>query len=212
MGGARFEFDNFFDFNAEVITQDGFSYLRNGSGVRLNGNDALVGQFNAYSRGVAGDAKLRIRYGSSISGGQLQISIADEIQTTIDIETLPQVDGQDVSFTESPSIDITLPDEPFGFNITIRYLGSSSVIIDEITVSNADDISKAQAHLVANNLNQTEVNNLVTYVNSLDQVSAPNDDDINIFNNTDEPVATNSAKTCFPVRAKATQEIVIICF
>ena len=71
---------------------------------------------------MAGPAKIRIRYGSSISGGQLEISIADEVQTIVDLETLPQVDGQDVAFTETPSIDVTFPNAQFGFNISVRYL------------------------------------------------------------------------------------------
>ena len=230
VGGTRFEFDNFLDFqfNAEAITQDGFSYLRNGTGVRLNGNDALVGQFNDYSNGVAGPAKIRIRYGSSTSGGQLQISIADEVQTTISLETLPQVEGQDVAFTETPSIDVTLPDAEFGFNISVRYLGDTSVIIDEFTVSNADDLAKAQVHLRAEQLSSTQFTNLVTYLSSQDQVSAPDDNEADIFSNSNEPddpgdpgdpddpddpdteVAAGN-EICFPIAIKDTQRFAIIC-
>ena len=147
----------------------------------------MVGQRNDYSNGVGGAAKIRIRYGSSLSGGQLEISIADEIQTTINLETLPQVDGQDVAFTETPSIDVTFPNDQPDFNITFRYLGDTSVIIDEFTVSNADDIAQAQVHLRAAQLNSTQLTNLVTYVSSLDQVSAPSDNETDIFTNSDEP-------------------------
>ena len=215
-GGTRFEFDDFFDFNAEAVRQNGFSYLRNGTGVRLNGNQALVGQFNNYSNGVPGPAKIRFRYGSSLTGGQLQISIADEVQTTFDLEPLPQVDGQDVLFTESPSIDILLPDVQFGFNITVRYLGSSSVIIDEFTVSNANDLDQAQAHLRARQLSSTQLTNLVNYVKSLDQVVAPTDDEIDIFGNSDEPEEPNPGvpddeQFCFPIVIKDTQRAVVIC-
>ena len=95
-----------------------------------------------------------------------------------------------------------------------RYLGSSSVIIDEFTVSNADDIAQAQAHLVAstNSLSETDLDNLLSYVSSLDQVSAPSDDEINIFENSDSPDTVDEPETCFPVKAKATGKIVIICF
>ena len=216
VGGARFEFDNFFDYKAEAITQDGFSYLRNGSGVRLNSDHALVGQFNDYSNGVAGPAKIRIRYGSSITGGQLEISIADEVQTTINLETLPQVDGQDVAFTETPSIDVTFPNAQFGFNISVRYLGDTSVIIDEFTVSNADDIAQAQAHLRATQLSSTQLTNLVNYVNSLDQVSAPSDNETNIFSNNNDPDIPDTEVgaengMCLPIAIKNTQRFAVIC-
>ena len=216
VGGARFEFDSFFDFNAQAITQDGFSYLRNGSGVRLNGNDAFVGQRNDYSNGVGGAAKIRIRYGSSLSGGQLEISIADEVQTIVDLETLPQVDGQDVAFTETPSIDVTFPNDQPDFNITFRYLGDTSVIIDEFTVSNADDIAQAQAHLRATQLSSTQLTNLVNYVNSLDQVSAPSDNETNIFSNNNDldiPDTEVGAENgmCLPIAIKNTQRFAVIC-
>ena len=215
VGGARFQFDTnaagTFEFNGQTVAQKGFSYMRDGIGVQLSGDNALVGLSNNYSRGVAGPAKIRVRYGSSLTGGILEISIADEIQTTINLETLPQVDGQDTSFTESPSVDITLPNDP-SFNIMIRYRGSSSVIIDEFTVSNADDLAKAEPHLIASQLNQTTLNELVNYVNSIDQQAAPDDNDFNIFENVDDSEPIEVEQTCFPVKSKATQEFVIICF
>ena len=168
---------------------------------------------------MAGLAKIRIRYGSSLSGGQLEISIADEVQTTVDLETLPQVDGQDVAFTETPSIDVTFPNAQFGFNISVRYLGDTSVIIDEFTVSNGDDIAQAQAHLRAAQLNSTQLTNLVTYVSSLDQVSAPSDNETDIFTNSDEPDNPDNPDSevavgdeiCFPIAIKNTQRFAVIC-
>ena len=212
VGGTRFQFDTnesgTFDFNGETVTQANFSYLRDGVGVRLNGDNALVGRFNNYSNGVAGPGKIRIRYGSSITGGQLEISIADEIQTTVDLDTLPQVEGQDVSFTESRSLDITLPQN--GFNITIRYRGNSSVIIDEFTVSNADDLTKAEPHLGASRLSSQARGDLVSFIGSIDQQSAPDDNEVNIFDNAGDNII--EAETCFPVQSRSTQELVIICF
>jgi len=216
VGGARFQFDTdeqgTFVFNGENVTQENFSYLRDGLGVKLTGNAALVGRFNNYNNSVAGPAKIRIRYGSSITGGRLEISVADVLQTTLDLDTLPQVEGQDVSFTESQSLDLVFPEAPFGFNITLQYFGTSSVIIDEFTVSNSNDLAKAQPHLVASNLSQQVQEDLVSYLNSVDQQSAPNDDDINIFDGSNEAVVDDIGQTCFPIKEKVTQKFILICF
>ena len=137
--------------------------------------------------------------------------MADEVQGTIDLDTLPQVEGQDVSFTESKSLDLILPEAQFGFNIMIRYLGNSSVIIDDFTLSNAEDLAKAEPHLKASRLNSQTQNNLLNFLGSIDQQSAPSDNDINIFENSGN-TSDVGAETCFPVKSKATQEFVIICF
>ena len=216
VGGERFQYDlnesGTFGFLEENVEQTDFSYLRDGLGVRLGGDFALVGRYNTYHRGVAGPGKIRIRYGSSLTGGQLLISVGpdvDDVQAILDLETLPQVEGQDVSFTESKSLDITFPEVPSGFNITMRYRGSSSVIIDEFTVSNADDIAAAEAHLRAGRISEAAQNNLISFIGSIDQQSAPDDDDTNIFENSEEPTEpaddnepSDNDEFCFPLIAR----------
>ena len=152
-----------------------------------------------------------------MTGGQLEISVADEVQGILDLETLPQVDGQDVSFTETKTLDLILSETQSGFNITIRYLGDSSVIIDEFTVSNANDIAAAEAHLRAGRISTAAQNNLISFIASIDQQSAPDDDETNIFENSDEPnqpidndVPTDDDEFCFPVIAR-NGNIAMIC-
>ena len=46
---------------------------------------------------------------------------------------------------------------------------------------------------------------------TLDQVSGPDDDDINIFENAGEVEPPDEEETCFPIKIKATQNLVVIC-
>jgi len=223
VGGDIREFDigagdeTTFGFNAEEVIQTNYAYLRNGRGVRLNGEAALVGQFAQFTNGLPGQAKIRVRYGSALSGGQLDILVNEELQGSINLQTLPQVDGQDALFTESSSFDFTVPADEFGFVVTLQYRGDTSVIIDEFTVSNADDIAKAQAHLGAANLSATARNNLLSFVSSLDRLSAPADDDTDIFVNTAEaptptsPNESENSEICFPIKVSGQQRFVVVC-
>ena len=90
------------------------------------------------------------------------------------------------------------------------------MIIDEFTVSNADDLTKAQAHLRATQLSSIQLTNLVNYVNSLDQVSAPNDNETDIFSNNNEPEVPDTEvdsdnEFCFPIPIKNTKREALIC-
>jgi len=209
--------DTNFEFNGEPIVQTNYSYLRSGLGVRLNGNGALAGRFAQFTDGVSGQAKIRVRYGSAISGGQLEILINEVLQGTINLQTLPQVDGQDALFTESPSLDFTVPDNEFGFVITLRYRGDSSVIIDEFTVSNAQDIAKAEPHTRVASISTQIKNSLIRYVRSIDRRSAPADSDTDIFDSPRPPPpptptpGSEAAELCFPIKVRDQMRYAIIC-
>lgn len=184
VGGSQWQFqvDNdpdagTYDYNGENVQKNGYSYLRGGQAVRLNGNGALVGRFENYSDGRPGPGKLRVRYGSALTGGKLDVLIADQVQATIDLKKLPRLSGQsDALFTESASVDVDLPATEYGFNIAFVYRGSSSVVIDDFTVSNTDDLAKAEPHIRASRLSNANLANLISYIKSIDRYSAPSDD------------------------------------
>ena len=176
VGGKVFSLDNpatSWSWNGEAISQSGYSYMRGAAGMRLNGNSANAGAWDFYTDGVPGNGKIRVRYGSALDGGFLDILVDGVKQGEITLDRLPQIDGQDALFTESPSVDVSFP--AGGFNISFVYRGSSSVIVDQFTVSTEDDIARAQSHLVARLLPAAAMQELVTYVESLDRQDAPDD-------------------------------------
>lgn len=206
-GGTTYQLDDpntVWNYNGEYVTQSGYSYLRDARGIRLVGDEANTGSWNFYALGSPGAGKVRVRYGSSTTGGSLDVLVDGNVAGTISLDRLPQVDNQDALFTESRSVDVVLPDG--GYNIAFRYRGNSSVILDEFTVSNASDLAKAQPHLRVANLSLAQQNNLVRYVASIDQVSAPADSAVNIFDNetsTNPPAGPAQDMLCFPIPTKA---------
>jgi len=219
VGGSQWEFDinaaeqTTFDFNGSLVVPTGYSYLRDRRGVKLNGDNALAGRFADFTEGLKGRAKIRVRYGSALSGGQLDVLINDVRQGSIGLEILPQVDGQDVNYTESESLEFDVPEGEFGFVIALQYKGDTSVIIDDFTVSSQNDIDKASPHTKVSRLVNSVQQDLISYVSSLDRQSAPEDDETDIFQNPEstDPNVSSPDALCFPVVVKASGAITIIC-
>ena len=173
------DLDLYWNFNVEEVRQSNFSYLRAGGGFLMLGNDSLFGRWETYNSGVAGPGKVRVRYGSSTEGGVLVVRIDDVEAGRIDLQRLPTPQGQDALFVESTTVDVEFPAD--GNNLSFEYLGDGQVIIDEITVSTSADLELAQVHTRAAQLTGEQQTDLVNYVNSLDQMSAPEDLDTDIF-------------------------------
>ena len=185
-GGEVLQAENANREGVDIVVQNGYSYMRGGAGVRFTGatSESLI--FEGVDGGTGGVAYLRIRYGSSTNGssddgGTFEVRINENTAISQRILKLPEVEGQDVSFTESMSIfDWMVPGNQN--TISIRYLGDGA-IVDEITVSTSDDVSAARSHTIASELNlgQSEREALIEYVMQIDQASAPEDFETDIF-------------------------------
>ncbi|MBX2808516.1 MAG: Ig-like domain-containing protein [Cellvibrionaceae bacterium] len=156
---------------------DTYSYLRDGAGVRLR-LESTTGDYLAISGvdgGSGGPALVRLRYGSVAVGGAIsvwRVGSGDGTDGRIEFEQLPQVDGQDVAFTESSAVEIDLlPGTNNTLYLWVNRMDAfgSDVIIDDITVSNSDDIAAASAHTVVRSLATAERNDLIEYLLQIDQ-------------------------------------------
>ena len=196
VGGTVLQAEDAVIASAQSISQLGYSYLRAGGGVRFNGSGAGSVRFDNIDGGSGGQGKIRLRYGSSEdaandTGGDLLVSVNGAATQRITLQRLPQVESNDVNFLESPSLDIAL-NAGGGNQILIQYDGDGA-ILDEITVSHAGDVAGAMAHTRAAHLTQNQQYDLISYLSSLDQISAPADNDDNVFEN----VADDDF--CFPI-------------
>jgi len=185
-GGRTLQTDDLEDYwggNIEEIRQSNFSYLRSGGGFLMLGNGAQFGRWDDYNNGVAGPGKVRLRYGSSTQGGVLVVRVDDIEAGRINLEALPTPQGQDALFTDSTVVDVEFPAS--GHNLSFEYLGDGQVIIDEFTISTSADLENARPHLRAAQLSSEQQADLVNYVQSLDQMSAPEDSATNLFATSD---------------------------
>lgn len=173
---------------ASVITQTGYSYLRGAAGVRFVGVKKELIRFKNVDGGSGGTGKIRIRYGSTgQSTGNIRIRVNRGAIKKLAVIALPQVEGQDVAFTESSTVDINL--DAGSNKIKIKYDGAD-IIIDEITVSNVDNVAAAQAHHIANTVSANERSDLINYLLQIDQAAAPENNETDIFGNA--PTVTNN--------------------
>jgi DNA-binding beta-propeller fold protein YncE len=174
VGGIVYQAEGLQGLNT-VVSQmdDNFSFLRGGEAARLN-NGGYIDIPNVEG-GSGGPALIRIRYGSVQGSAILGVWREENtsgIAPMLSLSEVPQVDGQDVAFTESHAVELELA---AGTNNTIRIWvdslsGGSNIIIDDITVSNADDVVAASAHTVARDLSASESNDLQQYILQIDRL------------------------------------------
>ena len=190
---------------ADLYTQVGYSYLRGAGGVRIDDGGELT--FDDVDGGAGGQGRIRLRFGANerlnaAVPGRWLVSVNGGAEQSLVAQDLPKVAGQDVNFVETHSLTIDL--EPGTNNeVSIRYSGGIAVL-DEVTISRPEDVQKAQAHLRVSGMSERAVEQLISYVTSLDQTSAPADNATNIFDNPDED------ELCIPIKVK-NGNVVLVC-
>ncbi|MEO0367291.1 MAG: Ig-like domain-containing protein [Pseudomonadota bacterium] len=205
-GGAVYQAEGADLNNTETVSHVGYSYLRDGAGVRMDGeaDESIV--FSNVESSESGAAAIRFRYGSALGstpdlGGQLEVRVNGGATQIIDLIALPLVEGQDVNFTETSSLPIQL-EQGASNTVEVRFSGQN-LILDDLTVSDPQTLARAEPHRKVLSLPQNQQQQLISYLNSLDQQSAPSDDAINIFENIDD-------EFCFPLIA-ANGNAITIC-
>jgi hypothetical protein len=170
VGGTVYQAEDLQGFRS-VVSQLGenFSFFRQGGAVRL-GQGGFIDIPNV-DGGSGGPALIRIRYGSVQGSAVLGVWREENVSGTapmLNLSEMPQVDGQDVLLAESYAVEHDLA---AGTNNTIRiWLDSGSdVIIDDITISNVDDVATASAHTVAKDLSANESDDLQQYLLQIDR-------------------------------------------
>lgn len=151
----------------ELVSQANYSFLRAGAAVRLQQNDSLI--IEGVDGGSGGTGIIRIRYGSTTQASQLTVTVNGNT-STMSLAALPRVDSTDTSFSES-RVNVDLTDGPAN-TVEIRFNSAGSVLIDDMTVSNSDNIEAANTHRVAKSLSQSELNDLVAYLLQIDKHQA----------------------------------------
>jgi len=137
-----------------VVRQDGYSYLRGGAGVRLDGNGASL--THSVDAGSDGRVRLRFRYGSAVGSSA--------------------ANGGEIP----ESVDLSL--SPGSQNLVLEYQGNS-VVIDDMTLATQPQRDAAQPHLQVAGIATADRNNLLAFLGQIDRDSAPEDDDDDIFSN-----------------------------
>ncbi|MGH1486171.1 MAG: InlB B-repeat-containing protein [Cellvibrionaceae bacterium] len=172
VGGTVYQGEDYLGDNT-LVSQTTYSYLRNAQGVNIeSGNHIDITNVNGGSGGVA---FIRVRYGSvnSVLQGVLGISLAGNTEEAfIELEDTSQVEGQDVAFTESATVQIALNTNTDN-TVRIRLIDGDDIIIDDITISNSDDITQANAHTVVAGLSVDNQNDLVAYLSQIDRHASP---------------------------------------
>ena len=205
VGGAVLQAEDAERSFADLYTQVGYSYLRGAGGVRIDDGGRL--SFDDVDGGAGGKGRIRLRFGANerlnpAVPGRWLVSINGGAEQSITAQDLPKVAGQNVNFVETRSLTIDL--EPGQNNrISIRYSGGIAVL-DEVTISRPEDVQKAQPHLRVASMSESAMGQLISYVASLDQTSAPADNATNIFENPDDD------ELCIPIKIK-NGNVVLVC-
>jgi sugar lactone lactonase YvrE len=153
-------------------------YLRRGAGSLLDSNQNTV-TFDSVDGGDGGTGFIRLNYAGNISadGGQLNITVNGSVYSINVSRLLPLPDGALGNTVETQALSVQL-DAGGNNTVSVTYAGLSDdqVIIDDMTVSSATDISLASAHTVVSGLSAAQRSELVAFVAQIDQQSAPADD------------------------------------
>jgi DNA-binding beta-propeller fold protein YncE len=153
------------------VEQEGYSYLREGAGVRLEDRSVLRLSIDG---GDPGAGLLRIRVGSSSAGSALRVSLDGVDQGRIPLPALRSLEGQDVSFAEVRT-DVTFPGGASELELVLESGSGGSVVVDDVTVSTVADLEAADAHTRVRSLATAQQADLVAYLDQLDQAEAPAD-------------------------------------
>jgi len=196
LGGAVIQAEDGTVEKGAVVRQAGYSYLRGGAGVRLDGNGARL--THSVDAGTDGRVRLRFRYGSAVgnsaaNGGEIRIKInsEDRVRATIPLRALAKVDGQDAQFAETESVDLAL--NPGSQTLVLEYQGNS-VVIDDMTLATQPQLNAAQPHLQVTSISSLDRGNLLAFLGQIDRDSAPEDDDDDIFSNDGDDGGVEPAK------------------
>ncbi|HEY7885594.1 MAG TPA: beta-propeller fold lactonase family protein, partial [Cellvibrionaceae bacterium] len=153
---------------AEVITPEGFSYLRNGAGVRLAPNAEVVVEHNA---GVnVGQGALRVRAG----GNEQPVSLALNDTDVIEVPAHQSVAGEIVAYSEF-TVQVNYDS---GINLwVLRNDSNQTVVVDDVTLVTPDVYTQAHAHTKVLEKSTTEQQQLVAFLQQIDRALAPEDDE-----------------------------------
>ncbi len=193
VGGTVYQAEDYIFDPEVVIEQPVFSNLRRNytnSEADQPGRAVLIPDYSdgvVFLRdvdgGAGGPALMRFRaMGINESlGSSLNIVVNDESVTPepIVLPAMDLIDGEQSAFVDSAAISINL--RPGTDNIIILFGVESNggVIIDDVTVSNVDDIANASVHTAAMNLSAQSMDDLVSYIAQIDRQNAPQEEPAN---------------------------------
>ncbi len=133
--------------------------------------------------GAGGPALIRFRaMGTNESLDSSLNIVVNNVTVTSEPVVVPVmalIEGEQSAFVESSAISINL--QPGTDNIIILFGVESNggVIIDDVTVSNVDDITRASAHTTAMDLTAQSMADLVSYIAQIDRQNVPQEEPIN---------------------------------
>lgn len=175
VGGEVFQAEDL-QSDGQAVAQAGsnYSYLRDARAMRVEQGGFL--QLNDVDGGSGGEGFLRIRYGSIASLAQLEV-MSDGRAEMLRLESQPQVAGQDVALIDSVSVPVNLSAGPGNVvRIAMNNLGgAATILVDDVTVSNADDLAQANPHAIARFLTTSEVQDLEQYLLQIDRFQSEED-------------------------------------
>lgn len=156
---------------ATVVSPE-FSYMRAGQGVELDESGTISTRVSS----EAHTGSVRVRYGSASVGSQLQLAV-NNVEYTQPLIPAAMVDGEHVAFTEAVfTVDLSPGDNQLSVGVSSAG-GNATVVIDDFTVSTAEAAQAAAVHTQVQSLSDTDKNNLLSYLQQIDQRSAPEDDE-----------------------------------
>ena len=154
--------------NTQIVQPEDFSYYRDGRAVRLIEGGNLTFDVDG---GSGGEGIIRVRHGSSPASTNLNV----RVNGTLYSEPLVRLRRQENIDVASGEVifNVSLQENSNTINIVGDDLESGqSVIIDDITVSTAEDVERASAHTVARSLSESDMNDLVDFLRQIDRSSA----------------------------------------
>ena len=159
--------------NTDIVAPADFSYYRGGSAVQLNGSGSLSLDVDG---GAGGNGIVRVRYGSAPSSTDLNLEVNGTIYSQ-PLVALPQQENTDVAQSEV-IFNVSLASNNNTITIASDDLNNNQhVIIDDVTVSTAEDVDAASAHTVARSLSASDMGKLVDFLQQIDRSSAAADNE-----------------------------------
>ncbi len=155
-----------------------FSNLRKSSGAMLYEGSSTGVTINDVDGGSGGEALIRVRAGGSNASGIASLVVevnGQEVSESLNVISLDMVGGEQSAMAETKAIPINLNAGSNNTVVVRLASGAADMIVDDITISNADHIANASAHTRVLDLPQTDFINLVSFLKQIDQNSAPED-------------------------------------
>lgn len=170
-GGTVYQAEDLSHSGTAVNSDDGFSYLRGGAGVRLSPGESITVNHDFSS---AGQGTLAFRYGSTDAASSIDITLGGQT-VNVALDRLPAVQTQDVNFSETKVL-LDLPGGVSDITLTFNSANADAgVLLDDVTVADAERFNDAAAHTRAAGLSDAEQNDLVAFLRQIDRNNAPED-------------------------------------